>query len=74
LIIADLTVGTGRFNLAQGFIGTLSGLAASVSTTALGAVVHGFGDRAGFFVMSLLALISTAIAGFFVHETKNGSV
>jgi MFS family permease len=27
LIIADLTKGTGRFNLAQGFVGTLSGSA-----------------------------------------------
>jgi MFS family permease len=74
LIIADLTVGTGRFNLAQGFIGTLSGLAASVSTTAFGSMVHGFGDRAGFFVMSFLALLSTALAGFFVQETKKGDV
>ena len=33
LIIADVTRGTGRFNLAQGFIGTSVGIGASASTT-----------------------------------------
>src|SRR5215468_5573884 len=33
LIVADLTKGTGRFNLAQGFVGTLAGVGASLSTT-----------------------------------------
>lgn len=33
LIVADLTAGTGRFNLAQGFVGTISGIGASLSTT-----------------------------------------
>jgi hypothetical protein len=34
-IVADLTQGTGRFNLAQGFVGTFAGIGASLSTTAL---------------------------------------
>src|SRR5258705_2503972 len=33
LIVADLTKGTGRFNLAQGFVGTISRVGASLSTT-----------------------------------------
>jgi MFS family permease len=33
LIVADLTAGSGRFNLAQGFVGTTSGIGASLSTT-----------------------------------------
>ena len=33
LIVADLTKGTGRFNLAQGFVGTLAGIGAALSTT-----------------------------------------
>jgi hypothetical protein len=32
LVIADATNGTGRFNLAQGLIGTASGIGASLST------------------------------------------
>lgn len=35
LIVADLTEGAGRFNLAQGFVGTLAGIGASLSTSAL---------------------------------------
>ena len=38
LIIADLTGRTGRFNLAQGFVGTVSGLGASMSTTLSGVI------------------------------------
>ena len=33
LIIADLTRGTGRFNLGQGIVGTMTGLGAAASTT-----------------------------------------
>ena len=43
LVIADLTAGTGRFNLAQGLVGALSGLGAALSTSMSGIVV---GDSA----------------------------
>ena len=36
LTVADLTRGTGRFNLAQGLVGTISGAGASLSTTLSG--------------------------------------
>jgi hypothetical protein len=36
VIITDLTKGTGRFNLAQGVLGMLTGLAAVVSTASTG--------------------------------------
>ena len=48
LVIADLTNGTGRFNLAQGVVGTLSGVGASLSTSISGLIVGRFGDVAGF--------------------------
>src|SRR3984893_9898531 len=38
LIVADLTAGTGRFNIAQGFVGTISGIGASFSTALSGLV------------------------------------
>ena len=44
LVIADITQGTGRFNLAQGLIGTLSGLGASLSTSVWGLVAERFGQ------------------------------
>jgi hypothetical protein len=48
LIVANLTKGTGRFNLAQGFVGTFAGIGASLSTTVSSLVVGGFGRAVGF--------------------------
>ena len=48
LIVADLTTGTGRFNLAQGFVATMSGVGASLSTTLSGLVAGSLGRAAGF--------------------------
>ncbi len=39
LTVADATAGTGRFNLAQGAVGTMSGLGASISTSLFGQIV-----------------------------------
>ena len=36
IVVADLIAGTGRFNLALGVLGALSGVAAAISTTATG--------------------------------------
>jgi hypothetical protein len=47
LIIADLTNGTGRFNLAQGLAGAVSGVGASLSTSIIGIVDQRFGYTAG---------------------------
>jgi hypothetical protein len=41
LVITDVTAGTGRFNLAQGAVGAMIGIAASVSTLATGFLVQG---------------------------------
>src|SRR3984885_14371948 len=48
LTIADLTAGSGRFNLAQGFVGTISGIGASLSTALSGLVAGSLGRAAGF--------------------------
>jgi MFS family permease len=46
LIVADATNGTGRFNLAQGLIGTISGIGASLSTALFGLIAGCCGRRA----------------------------
>src|SRR3984885_203945 len=56
LTVADLTAGTGRFNLVQGFVGTISGIGASLSTTLIGLVDGSFGRAAGFLGIAALAL------------------
>jgi hypothetical protein len=49
LMIADMTTGTGRFNLVQGFIGTVIAIAAAISTGASGFLFEKFGHLVGFF-------------------------
>ncbi len=59
LIIADVTAGSGRYNLAQGAVGMATGVGAALSTTAIGFISEWFG-----FTVGLLALAAVAAAGF----------
>lgn len=59
LITADVTAGSGRYNLAQGAVGMTSGIGAALSTTAIGYLAQGFG-----FTVGLLVLAGVAAAGF----------
>jgi MFS family permease len=70
LIIADLTGRTGRFNLAQGFVGTASGLGASLSTTVSGLIVGRFGLAAGFAALTVIALVALLVVWGLMPETK----
>jgi MFS family permease len=70
LIIADLTMGTGRFNLAQGFVGTLSGVGASLSTTLSGLVAGSLGRAAGFLGIAAVALAGLLLMWFLMPETN----
>ena len=70
LIVADLTKGTGRFNLAQGFVGTLSGIGASLSTTFFSVVSGNFGGAIGFISIACVALSLVLIVWFWMPETR----
>jgi MFS family permease len=70
LIVADLTAGTGRFNLAQGFVGTMSGVGASLSTTLSGLVAGSLGRAAGFLGIAAVALTAVLLLWFLMPETK----
>ena len=48
LVIADLTRGSGHFNLAQGIIGTASGIGAALSLALFGLMAMSFGRTAHF--------------------------
>jgi MFS family permease len=69
LVIADLTKETGRFNLAQGLLGTVSGAGASLSTSISGLFVERFGRTAGFMSATTVGLVAIAILWAF-SETK----
>lgn len=70
LVITDLTAGTGRFNLAQGAVGAVSGLAAALSTLATGYLVQTFGATVGFLAITAVASGATALIWIFISETK----
>jgi MFS family permease len=73
LIVADLTNGSGRFNLAQGFVGTFSGIGASLSTTFFGLIVGNFGSAIGFLSIAAVALTTVFLAWLLLPETKPSS-
>jgi hypothetical protein len=70
LIIADLSMGTGRFNLAQGFVGTLSGVGASLSTTLSSLVAESLGRAAGFLAIAAVALATVLLFWSLMPETN----
>jgi MFS family permease len=70
LVVADITNGTGRFNLLQGLIGTLSGIGASLSTSLSGFAVQKFGHTAGFLGVAAVALAAVALLLLLMPETK----
>jgi MFS family permease len=70
LIVADLTMGTGRFNLAQGFVGTMSGVGASLSTTLSSLVAGSLGRTAGFLGIAAVALAAVLLLWLLMPETN----
>jgi MFS family permease len=70
IVIADLTAGTGRFNLAQGAVGAAIGVAASASTLITGYLFQGIGPVGGFIAIAAVAGAATALIAVFAAETK----
>jgi MFS family permease len=70
IVIADLTAGTGRFNLAMGVLGTSSGVAATISTSLSGFVFQALGPRLGYLPLAAIAAGATALVWVFISETK----
>jgi predicted MFS family arabinose efflux permease len=70
LVIADLTRGTGRFNLAQGVVGVAIGIGASLSPTIGGFVADRFGNEAAFLCLTAAALAAVAIVYAWMPETR----
>jgi predicted MFS family arabinose efflux permease len=71
LVIADLTRGTGRFNLTLGAITTAVGIGAALSQFIAGSIVHHVSFRAGFLFLAGVALAAFAILRFLMPETRN---
>ena len=69
LIIADLTKGTGRFNLAQGAFAAAQGLGASASNAAFGALYHVAGAHTSFLALGGVALVGLVFFWLLMPET-----
>jgi predicted MFS family arabinose efflux permease len=74
LVIADLTEGTGRFNLTLGAISTAVGIGASLSQVIAGSIVKSFGYSTGFVFLATIALAAFIILYCFMPETKTKTI
>lgn len=73
LIIADLTRGTGRFNLAQGAFAAAQGLGAAASNAAFGALYHAAGAHTSFLALGGAALVGLAFFWLLMPETRGAA-
>jgi MFS family permease len=71
LVVADLTQGSGRFNLTLGAINTAVGIGASLSQVIAGSIVHHLGFNAGFLFLAAIAAAAFAILFLFMPETRD---
>jgi predicted MFS family arabinose efflux permease len=71
LVIADLTQGSGRFNVTLGAISTAVGIGAALSQVIAGSIVHHFSFNAGFLFLAVVALAAFTILYMFMPETRN---
>ncbi len=70
LVIADVTRGTGHFNLGQGIVGTMVGIGASVSPTYAGYLSDRFSSPIAFLGLTAVATLGAAEAWAFMPETR----
>ena len=68
LVVADLTRGTGHFNLGQGILGTATGIGASLSATLAGYLTDHFGSAAAFGSLATIALAGFTLVWFLMPE------
>lgn len=71
LVIADLTKGSGRFNLTLGAVSTAVGIGASLSQVIAGAIVHHLGSNAGFLFLAVVAAAAFCILYLLMPETRD---
>jgi MFS family permease len=70
LIVADLTRGTGRFNLALGIAGSAVGIGAALSTTLAGYTTDHFGSSFTFYGLASIAASGLALVWLLLAETR----
>src|ERR1700694_4934910 len=70
VIIAEVTAGTGRFNLVCGTVTMIMGIASSMSVAASGFIFRTVGHLPTFMIFAGVAGMATVLAWFLLPETK----
>jgi hypothetical protein len=70
LVAADLTRGTGRYNLCLGLLGLALTTGAGLSTTLAGAVATLGGKAAAFWLLSAIGLLAVLLVRGMMPETR----
>ncbi|MBV8923564.1 MFS transporter [Bradyrhizobium sp.] len=70
LIVADVAFGSGHFNLAQGVVGTATGIGASLSNGLAGFVSDKFGSEIAFLGLAAVAALGLAVIAALMPETR----
>jgi MFS family permease len=69
LVVADITRGSGRFNVSQGAVATCQGLGASLSASLAGVIIVSAGYSAAFLVLAGIAVLGFAVYLLAMPET-----
>jgi MFS family permease len=70
LVVADITRGTGRFNLGLGIVGSAVGIGAALSTTLAGYAIDHFGSSVAFSSLAFIAVCGLALVWLLLPETR----
>jgi MFS family permease len=70
LVVADITRGTGRFNLGLGVVGSAVGIGAALSTSLAGYAMDHFGRTVAFGGLASIAVCGLALLWLLLPETR----
>jgi predicted MFS family arabinose efflux permease len=73
LIVADVAFGSGHFNLAQGIVGTATGIGASLSTVLAGYITDRLGSSIAFLGLAGVAAIGLLLILLVMPETRRAA-
>jgi MFS family permease len=73
LVIADVAFGSGHFSLAQGIVGTATGIGASLSTVLAGYVTDRFGSSVAFLGLAAVAAMGFVMIWLVMPETRRSA-
>jgi MFS family permease len=74
LVVADLTKGTGHFNVSQGAIATAAGLGGALSTAVAGAIITAAGYSMAFYFLAAVAGGALVLFCIWMPETLHQPV